>query len=227
MNLRLSVVSLAAVLLFVGCTPPQAAVAFPTGKLNSSAGRVGVVMTAIPKVNTSFPGASCLLCIAAAEMANTTLTEYSHTLQIEDLPKLKVEVADLLRKNGVDTTVVEAAISIKDLPDAPVQGPNLARKDFSSFRSKFDRLVVIDISALGFQRTYASYIPTSDPKGYLSGVGYLVNLKTNELEWYETIFVAKATEGKWDEPPKFPGLTNAYFQAIELGKDQFKSPFSH
>jgi hypothetical protein len=37
--------------------------------------------------------------------------------------------------------------------------------------------------------------------------------------------VQKATDGDWDEPPKFPGLTNAYFQAVEQFKDGAKKPF--
>ena len=32
-------------------------------------------------------------------------------------------------------------------------------------------------------------------------------------------------DGAWDEPAKFPGLTNAYFQVVELGKDEVLRPF--
>ena len=38
--------------------------------------------------------------------------------------------------------------------------------------------------------------------------------------------VARGTEGTWDEPPKFPGLTNAYYQALETAMDTVKKPFA-
>jgi len=35
----------------------------------------------------------------------------------------------------------------------------------------------------------------------------------------------EGADGAWDEPPNFPGLTNAYFQALELGMEDFLRPF--
>jgi hypothetical protein len=87
--------------------------------------------------------------------------------------------------------------------------------------------LVISITSLGFLRTYSAYIPTSPPKGLLEGVGYMVNLKTNNYEWYERVTIIKSADGNWDEPPQFPGLTNAYFQTLELGKDSFLRTFGN
>ena len=39
------------------------------------------------------------------------------------------------------------------------------------------------------------------------------------------VAIARSSEGPWDEPPKFPGLSNAYFQTVELGRDTFLQPF--
>ena len=83
---------------------------------------------------------------------------------------------------------------------------------------------MIDITALGFTRTYSAYIPTSDPKALLRGAGYIVNLNNNTYEWYMPVIITKSADKNWDEPTKFPGLTNAYFHALELGKDRFFEP---
>ena len=82
------------------------------------------------------------------------------------------------------------------------------------------------INTLGFIRTYSSYFPTSDPKGTIGGAGYLINLSNNLYEWYQPVNVTRSADTTWDEPPKFPGLTNAYFQVIELGKGVFLNPFN-
>jgi hypothetical protein len=230
MNFRIGL-ALAVVVLFTGCsTPPQRPVAFSASGLSAPQGnRIGVAMTALPKVDTHLPGADCLLCLAAASLANSSLTAHARTLPYEDLPKLKDEVAQLLRKKGAQqVSVIAEDVNVEDLPSAKAQGPDVAVKDFSSFQKKYDvdKLLVIDVRTLGFQRYYKAYIPSGDPRALLQGAGYLVNLSNNTYEWYSTVYVSRGAEGKWDEPPKFPGLTNAYFQVIELAKERFTQPFT-
>ena len=74
-------------------------------------------------------------------------------------------------------------------------------------------------------RQYSAYIPVSDPRAELEIKGYLVNLSNNTYEWYQMFGEVKGSDGIWDEPPHFPGLTNAYFQALEHGKDRLLSTF--
>ena len=226
MKLRFVTVALTASVL-AGCvTPPQRAV--PLSTLDAHAGKVGVAMTALPTVDTYMPGAGCLLCLAAASVANSKLTAYSHTLPPEGMPELKNTIAELLRKKGVDAVVINDNLDLKALPKPKAKGPDVASRDFSALRAKYgvDHLVVIEFNELGFERPYASYVPTSDPKGVVAGVGYEVNLSSNTYEWYMPLDVQVSAEGKWDEPPKFPGLTNAYFQALEMSKDNLTKPFS-
>jgi hypothetical protein len=228
MKIRIGITLAAAAFFLAGCaSTPQKQVALEANSIASDAGRIGVAMTAIPALDTYLPGAGCLLCYAAASAANSTLTSHVKTLSAEDLPKLKDEIAQLLQKKGVDVTVIDEPIDLKALPDSSATGTNMAKKDFSDFGKKHNvaKLLVIDISRLGMERTYSSYFPTSDPRALVDGVGYIINLKTNTYEWYMPVKVTQSSDGKWDEPPKFPGLTNAYFQALEVGKDNFRKPF--
>ena len=219
----------AVVILLAGCaTPPQQPMPLTDTALTASQGKLGVAMTPLPKVDTHLPGAGCLLCLAAASMANQALTAHSQSLPYEDLPKLKEMVAGLLRKKGIDAVVVAEDVNVEGLASYSGQAANAAPKDFTPLAQKYnvDRLLVISISTLGFERAYSAYIPTSDPKGVLRGTGYLVNLKDNTYGWYQPVQVLKSADSNWDEAPKFPGLTNAYFQVLELGKDEFLKPFS-
>jgi len=210
MQSRLSLALAAIAFLFVGCAGvPQNPVQLAPDTLTSKTSRIGVAMTPLPKVDTHLPGAGCLLCLAAASIANSSLTTHTQKLPYEDLPKLKNDMADLIRKKGSEVTVIT--------------------KDFSSLQKKhnIDKLLVVDVTMLGMLRTYSAYIPTSDPKGVLQGLGYLVNLSNNTYEWYMPVYITKSADGAWDEPPSFPGLTNAYFQALEMGKDSFLKPFNN
>jgi hypothetical protein len=217
-------------LLMGGCvTAPQTPVALSKEALFSNSGRIGVAMTVLPKVDTSIQGAGCLLCYGIAVSALSELTTHAQTLSYEDLPKLKEVLAELLRKRGADVIIISDPIDIKTLESSEKAGPNVARLNFTPFQQKYkiDRLLLIDINSLGFLRTYSQYFPTSDPKAYLKGFGYMVNLKTNTYEWYMPVNITKSADMNWDEPPQFPGLSNAYFQVLELGKDTYIQTFKN
>jgi hypothetical protein len=224
----LMLLPLAAALLAGCATKPQVPVSFsPAAPLHGQ--RVGVAMTKLPEVEVHLPGADCLLCIIAASAMNTGLRTHTDTLTHEDLPALKDRMAASLRKKGASVVGIAEALDMKTLPDSKATGPNVASTSFAPFKDKFgiDKLVVVEIHAIGFERSYASYIPTSDPKALLRGRGYMVNLGNNTYEWYLPMNITKSAEGKWDEPEKFPGLTNAYFQALELGNDHLLKPLDN
>lgn len=224
---RVALVLIIAGLLAACAGVPQAPVPLAKEALSTQGSRIGVAMTVLPKVDSHLPGADCLLCMAFASAANSALTAHFRTLPHEDLPKLKSEIADLLKKKGNEVVLIDADIALDSLPKARAQQPNFAAHDFSALGQKHnvDRLLVVDIHTLGVLRTYSAYISTADPKAVLRGRGYIVNLKSGALEWYAPVEVLKSADTKWDEPPKFPGLTNAYFQALELGRDGFLKPF--
>jgi hypothetical protein len=226
MKFRAATALLIFVALLGGCaTAPQLPLPITASSLSSEAGRVGVAMTALPKVDTAFPGAGCLLCIAVASGMHNAMTDHVRTLPSDDLADLKKQMAAAIAKKGASPVVIDEALNLDGLEKFGGDQPNMARRDFRPLREKHnvERLLVVNLAALGVWRDFASYVPTSDPKAIVRGEAYLVNLRTNALEWYAPIMVAKSA-ATWDQPPKFPDLTNAYFQAIELGKDAVLKP---
>ncbi|WP_199758491.1 hypothetical protein [Aquabacterium soli] len=220
--------TMVATVVVVGCASvPQGPVDIKPATLSGNSTRIGVAMTAVPKVDTSFPGAGCLLCLAAASMMNNSLTDHIRTLPPEGLDTLKQEIAQAITKKGATAVVIAEQINVDDLPRSSGSAPNTAPRDHSSFKQKYqiDKLLVINVSYVGVERAYSAYVPTTDPKGALRGTGYLLDLSSNTYEWYLPVAVIKGAEGNWDEPPKFPGVTNAYFQALEQGKETFLTPF--
>jgi hypothetical protein len=229
MRLITTAAAAAFIVAMTGCAiAPQTPIQLAPSTLQSKA-RIGVVMTALPQVGMNLPGAGCLLCMVAASAANSSLSTHTKSLPYEDLPKLKNQLAQALGRKSKDVMVIDAPLDLATLPDLSTKGPNLARKDFSSLQKKYgvDKLLVIEIKELGMERTYAGYIPNGAPLSVFDGAGYIVNISDNTYEWYKPVRVTRAADGgNWDEPPKFPGLTNAYFQVLEMGKDEFLKPFT-
>lgn len=230
MLLRTAGMLLASVVVLAGCAGPvQAPLPLANDYFTAQKpGRVGVLVTDLPKADTFFPGADCLLCMAAASMANSSLTDHTRTLGTDDLKPLKEDLVKLLRDRGVDAVVIAEPLKLDSLPDrASGSTPNQSRKDFGALRDKhkIDRLLVVNFTQIGVVRPYSAYIANGAPRATVRGAAFLVNLGSHTLEWYEPIEVSRGAEGKWDEPPKFPGISNAYFQTLELGMDTVKKPF--
>lgn len=224
-------VAVAGLAIFLsGCAvKPQLPVTLDQQTLGTRAGRVGVVMTTLPKADIFLPGADCLLCYAVAAATNASLGKYASTLPNDDIPLLKNQIVQRLRAKGTDAIVIDEDLNLETLPSGNEGNANTAKKDFSPLRQKYnvDKLFVVAISQVGIERHYSGYISNGDPKGVFRGAGYLINLKTNTYEWYEPISILRAADSAWDEPPKFPGLTNAYFQAMEAGKDLILKPLQN
>jgi hypothetical protein len=212
-----------------GCAgvPQQEPLPFKGDVVKAGEARVGVAMSKLPKVNTFFPGAGCILCIAAAEAANSSLTKHTQTLTHEELAPLKDQAAAALAKGGVQAQVIAEPIDIAKMKRITA-APGSPDRDFRPLKAKYgvDKLLVIDVTLLGMVRSYAAYIPSSDPKATMEGAAYIVNLSSNTYEWYSPIKIARAADGAWDEPPSFPGLTNAYYQALEIGMDSVLKPLN-
>ena len=192
-------------------------------------GRIGVVMADLPKPDTEFPGAGCLLCIAVANGAHSALSKEVQAFSTAELKPLPADLVALLKKQGLDAVLISDPLKVYDLPDLAASDPtNKSRKNFGALKTKhqIDRLLVVNITSLGVWRSYSAYVPTDVPKAILSGTASLIDLSTHALEWYLPLSLSRAAEGNWDEPPKFPGLSNAYYQVLETGMDLVKKPFT-
>lgn len=222
MKLKILGLGLLGIVFLSGCAGiPQAPVEPDQTFWQQPGKRVGLIVSEVPEPNVYLPGASCLLCLAAAEVANSSLSKHTETLSIDDIKILNSDVSELLQSKDIDVVEITQGFNLRKLPKHKSETPNSAKRDFSSFAEKYNisHLLILELNAVGMQRTYSSYIPTSDPKGYFNALGYLVDLSTNTYQWYRPVLVLKAASDEWDESPNFPALTNAYYQAIAEGKE--------
>ncbi|GAP34658.1 hypothetical protein ABXN37_05790 [Piscinibacter sakaiensis] len=211
---------LAAVLLSACASKPQQPVPLNDAAVRAADARIGVIMAPLPKPDTYFPGADCLLCYATASAVNSKLTAQVRTLGTEDLADLKRLLTEAVVRRGGQAVPLSGDVKPDDLASTRDEAPNRAPRDFRPLAATYpvDRLLVVEIRQVGFLRPYAAYVSTDAPRAVVRGSAYLVNLKTNLYEWFQPIDIAKGST-TWDQPPGYPDLTNAYFQAVELAKD--------
>ncbi|MCH9691689.1 MAG: hypothetical protein K0U59_06450 [Gammaproteobacteria bacterium] len=214
--------------VLVGCAgTPQMPVSINSDFWQGDQYRVGVVMSSVPEVSVTFPGADCLLCLGVATVANSSIKKHFNSLNSNELEKFHQEIAALVEQQGMPVVVIDEVIEVSALPKYNSKIPNYPKKDFKEFATKYDitHLLVVEIGRVGITRSYASYVPTSAPMGTFVGSSYMVNLSDNSYTWYNPIELHKSvSDGVWDEPPTFPGLTNTYYQAIEEAKESIRVP---
>jgi hypothetical protein len=227
MKLRSGLLAAIAAAFLAGCAtqpPPQVSMRY---RMVAEPGlRVGVAMSPLPQVDTSFPGAEWPLCRAAAAVANSSLTAHTRTLPIDDLARLKGEIAEALKLKGLVPVVIDEPIDVDKLPKT---NSTAVSRDYSALQARYrlDRLLVVELKEVGITRAYSSYIPTGEPKGIVRGASYIINLKDHSYEWYLPLLQQKSVQGNWDEAPAFPGLSNAYYQAVEAARDAILQPLAN
>lgn len=215
-------------LLVIGCAPaPIKPVPLEAQFYEQKTHKVGVYLDTLPNVNTFFPGAGCLLCLAAAEVANSDVTEHVKTFSVEDIKSIAADVEMALKSKDLKPIVVTSPINWDKLEDfkAPDELKQYARKDLRSLKQSLgvDKMVLIDINQVGVIRSYSSYIPTSDPMGYLYGEVAIVDLTDNSYNMYQSVNIKTAVVGEWDEPKNFPGITTAFYESINTLKQKVMS----
>ncbi len=198
-------------------------VAWNVQSVRADATRIGVAMRELPDREANYPGARCLACRPLAAASNSALTAHAAKLDGRDeLHELRADLVALLRKRGIDAV---------DVPDALTDEIVAAGGDVAALpdqvqalreRHRLGRLMVIEFESLGLQRPYAHYVPVSLPYAVVDGRAYMLDLGTRRVQWMHRMRSMLTTEGDWDEPPDYPGLTNAYYQAIEAVKDRVK-----
>jgi hypothetical protein len=142
------------------------------------------------------------------------------TLPTTDFTNVKTEILKVLQDKGKIAEMSTASLNLEKLKSFKTKENGFADVDYRVLKDvlKTDKLLLVQISRLGASRSYASYVPTGAPVGSVAGKILIVDLNTNKLELYMPINVDMSVQGEWDEPKNFPGVTNAYYQAIEMAK---------
>jgi hypothetical protein len=214
------------VLFLTGCAtvPKQSNIDFNVQSLKKGE-KIGVYIESVPKITTQFPGASCLLCLGAAAVANSSLTKQVESFKPEALGKIQDTLISQLKNKGVE--VVKINEPIKKLPKIKPTAVAPIDKDYRPYQAQYgiERLIVVSYNQVGVNRPYSAYIPTGGPHVVISANFFMVDLATNTYSLYAPVAITKAPDGAWDVSPKFPAVTNAFYQAEDEAVESITKPF--
>jgi len=215
-------------IFLLGCaaTPAEPVVLEP-GTWSQSVRKVVLFSEDIPEPSVQTPGAGCLLCVATARAIVSSIAEHFETLSSDEMKGLPTELTTLLESHNI--VVVEGNTEdLKSLPKNKGKKPGYTSKDYSALAQSYgaSHVLVLEIFNLGAVRNFSSYVPTGAPVGAVKGQVSLIESTTNQYLWYLPLDVTVNASGQWDEPPTYPGLTNAFYQAMAMAKEKVLKPLA-
>lgn len=222
-SIKITIVTVLTLLLAACGSTPQPTVALQSNNVGADK-KVVFAYVGPEDANgtTHIYGASCLLCYGVAAGLTSSLdTHLETTVDASELEAIRDLVISEYRQHNNDISVVTLDTKVSKLKK--FKGDlGFAPKDFRPFADKFDAdvLVLLELTEHGAYRSFSGYIPNGDPQGYVRGLLSTIDLKTNAYIQYLVIDEKVQPDGEWDEPPTFPNVTNAYYQAIENVKQK-------
>ncbi len=154
-----------------------------------------------------------LLEIAISRAMNKQLN--SHLMQTDLMwyQKLASNFAAKLNERGISTKI-----------DTQL---NVNEKNYSQIASRAgsDKVLVIQLEAIGAVRNYYGLIPINAPQAYCVLSGKLINTSNNQVLWSYQTKVIRPVEGKWDQPPHYPELDHAIKIAINTAEHELIDSF--
>lgn len=217
-------------LSLIGC----ASTPLPPISLNSSYWeqhdqRLGIYVASAEKPQLYMEGDVRLLDYAIIKAVMSTVSSHFEGLDISDYEKLRDELNGRFSQEGRSVQLIAENLEIDALPafTDPDDADTIyfAKSDYSEFKDKLgvDQLLIIIPRRVGLARPYHGFLPLGDPRAIFEVHGELVDLHTNRLLWNADIKQANFSSGAWDEPPTYPGLTNAFYAALEAARQQVLS----
>ena len=153
------------------------------------------------------------------------LTSHAKGLPMADLKEIEIQILKELTARGIDAVVIHEK-DVRDFKpgDFDTKDGSYATSDFRPLRDRLgvERLLAVVVDRFGFNYPFSGIIPMAagDPMAQVSGSASIVDLRTNAYQWMRRFNVLRGVGAAWDSPPAYPALTQKYFEAIEIAKEE-------
>lgn len=194
--------------------------------------KIGIVMSKKPVPGAYKVGSQGILDMAINSAMASTLEKHIATIKIDEFKEIKDIFKENLTKRGInDVVFLNDTISQQNVKDfRRYVGKKEYAKTLAKLKQNYnvDHLLVISIARYGTIRGYYGFIPLGAPDALFEVHGMLINLTTNEFEWYIEMSEEEASlkvVGNWDQEPDYPNLTKAILDAMRGSQSFLKEHF--
>lgn len=189
---------------------------------------VAIVVEPLPNTSAYKAGNQGLLDLAINSAVSGKLDSAVKAFKPNGFDTLASEFEKNLIARGLKAAIVQEDIEALPKFTKPADQP----RGVQSFKQKIaasttlsahDYVLFVDTQQVGTIRSYYSVVPTSPPSGHYVGKGYLIDTRTNEIKWTQTITTNQAAVGKWDVPPNYTAVMQAIQGAVNQAKAVYQA----
>src|SRR3954470_4588450 len=181
---------------------------------------VVVALANLPEAMPHKEGPQGLLDLAINNAMADQLSKALKTITLTDsYGQTRSEVVKRMQEKGMKSSVYDKTVDANALKDFHSEDKSraYASKDFRPLKAELDgadRVLLFTVVAVGTQRSYYGFIPTSRPTAVLNARGEIIDLETNEILWRQMTTDSAAIDDPWDEPPEFSNVHAAVQNVI-------------
>lgn len=215
--------------LLGGCATTSKPVSLAPSFWENKQQLVGVAVSKSNPPVATMTGSQGLLDLAINRGNAKQLISYLEKVDLPKLASLPNNFLTQLQARGFNVKKIDEQIDVTKL--AKFSGKSTETQQFSEYDfAKFkelgvDRLLLISVNRVGTTRNYYGFIPTNPPQADLALNGQLIDLKTHELLWNETIVNNTPVAEPWDQPPSFENVGAAVKSNLDQGVEKFEQSF--
>ncbi len=228
MKTILKMLSVGMVLIsLTGCGPSR--IALKPSFWDNKEQKIGIAFIKYPEAGAHRQGSEGLLDMAINASLASEMSAYLKSIDVEAYEEVAQSFKEKFASKGIEVQIFKGKLDLETLEDTPrSSGRSLSsttfKKDLSFMKQKFkiDKVLLLGVDAYGTLRNYYGFIPLGAPKALFKVSGQLVDLESNNKEWFDFQDQEYATApvmGEWNQPPTYPNLTNALIVAMNNAKE--------
>lgn len=176
--------------------------------------KVAIAAFKAPEPQVHRVGGEGLVELAVNSAMNKNMNNALKRTDLSWYDNMDATFADRLKAQKISTSVLPKQFE-----------SNKKNREIILRQAEGDKVLTLELRAVGARRTYYGFIPTGAPEAYCLLVGELVDPKDKKVLWHHETEIIEPVKGDWDQSPHYPNFANALNVAVTEAKQEMLDSF--
>lgn len=199
--------------LLMGCAQPRN-VQLSENFWQDQSQKIAVASFKAPEPQMHRVGNEGLLDLAINNAMNSNMNKALKRADMNWYNNMSTQFATRLKEQKIHTSISEQQFK-----------NDKKNREIILRQAEGDKVLTLELRAVGARRTYYGFIPTGAPEAYCLLVGELIDPKDKKVLWRHESEIIHPIQGAWDQSPNYPNFTSALNVAVNEAKQELLDSF--
>lgn len=176
--------------------------------------KVAIAAFKAPEPQVHRVGGEGLVDLAVNSAMNKNMNNALKRTDLSWYDNMDSTFADRLKEHKINTSVLPKQFE-----------SSKKNREIVLRQAEGDKVLTLELRAVGARRTYYGFIPTGAPEAYCVLVGELFDPKDKKVLWHHETEIIQPVQGAWDQSPHYPNFTKALNVAVNDAKQEMLDSF--